>query len=163
MIFAFPQAPFSKEQDRYTPNKNIIMTRKTLVQAVGQIAHKLGYAFYCHPDQRMADTIIAYPAMWLSPPRVVAVQGRLEGRMRYRIALHLMELAYSGHSEEDESQERWCALEEAALEVCRALGENRNVTAATLTDCAPAEFSLTNHGERSMCLKMDVDMNFCKR
>ncbi|MDR2885838.1 MAG: hypothetical protein LBU95_03535 [Rikenellaceae bacterium] len=150
------------------------MTRKLLAQALQQTAHKLGYAFYSEFDHRMGETIIAYPTLWLSPPRIVAVEGRREGRIRYRITMHLMKLAQQARAAGDgldfggqvagpdgAREQLWCALEAGAIEVCRGLADSRHVAAATLMDCAPAEFSLTNHGEVSICLKMDVDMNFC--
>ncbi len=136
------------------------MTRKALAHALGEIAHGMEYCFYSGFSHRIGETIVAYPAMWLTPPEVTAVEGRAQGRVRYRVALQLMQLARKATPEQKE--EILCALEEGALEVCRALESRCEVVSASLVGCTPAEFSLTNHGEISMTLKMDVEMPFCR-
>lgn len=135
------------------------MTRKTLAQAIKEAALKLGYCFYSGFDYRMNETIVAYPAAWLSPPAIVAVTGRSEGRIRYRIALKLMKPAKK--SSEEQKDEIWGQLERDALEMCRAMAGRKGIAAVEIAECAPAEFTMTNHGELSMALKFDVEIPFC--
>lgn len=135
------------------------MTRKTLAQAIKEAALKLEYCFYSGFDYRMNETIIAYPAVWLSPPSIVAVEGRNEGKIRYRVALKLMKLAKKSSTQQKE--EAWSQLEHDALEMCRAIACRREIASVKITECTPAEFSLTNHGELSMALRFDVEIPFC--
>lgn len=134
------------------------MTSKTITQALREAAAGIGYSFCSGFDYRMQETIKAYPCLWLSPPKITAVKGRSEGRIRYRAAMHLMKL--SGKAGGAQREEICSALEEDALAVYRSLAQDGRIS-AWLVECSPAEFSLTNHGEISVSLKMDIDVPFC--
>lgn len=135
------------------------MTRKLLTASLREAAVKLGYCFYSGFDYRMNETIIAYPAVWLLPPRVVGVEGLGEGRICYSLELQLMTLA--GKSTPEEKEEAWGNLEWDAVELYRQVARSAGVLSATVLECAPGEFSMTNHGELSVSLKMEVEVPFC--
>lgn len=136
-----------------------IMTRKSLAACIKQAATDLGYCFHSGFDYRMNETIIAYPAVWLSPAKVVGVDGINEGRVKYRVALQMMTLA--GKAGKEKKEEMWNGLEQNAIELYRKMAQSSLVSSVSVTECAPGEFSMTNHGELSVCLKMDVEMPFC--
>ncbi len=136
------------------------MTRKTLLNAIRDASLPLGYCFHSGPDAVIGQRIIAYPAVWLSPPKVIASSGWLEGRVTYRVSLHLMSLAAKKHKE-TEPEQVWEELEADALGLCRGLDQAEGISSATLIECAPSQFAITPHAEVAVTLKMDVVVPFC--
>ena len=135
------------------------MKRTQLISALRSAIEQVGYNFYSGFDYTISRTVKAYPAGWLNPVRITTVKGREQGRIVYQITLRLMELAPRDATSHDEI---WGVQESDALEIARLLAEADVVTDVADVKCTPAQFSLTNHGELSMTLDMNVGVLLCE-
>ena len=66
------------------------MNRTHLEGAAGKLTAQRGYTFYTGPEGDMGHTVRNYPAAWLAPPELHAVEGRTHGRATYDMTLHLL-------------------------------------------------------------------------
>lgn len=66
------------------------MNRTHLEGAAEALAAQQGYAFHTGPEDGMAHTMRSYPAAWLAPLELHAVEGRGHGRATYNMTLHLL-------------------------------------------------------------------------
>ena len=66
------------------------MNRTHLEGAAEALAAQQGYAFHTGPEDGMAHTVRSYPAAWLAPLELHAVEGRGHGRATYDMTLHLL-------------------------------------------------------------------------
>ena len=104
------------------------MNRTHLEGAAEALAAQQGYAFHTGPEDGMAHTVRSYPAAWLAPLELHAVEGRSHGRATYDMTLHLLS---SG----------------ARLSPTERLDER--VLAVEGLSVRPRAFALTPHGEIS--------------
>ena len=102
------------------------MNRTHLEGAAEALAAQQGYAFHTGPEDGMAHTMRSYPAAWLAPLELHAVEGRGHGRATYNMTLHLLS---SG----------------ARL----SPAERRTALAVEGLSVRPRAFALTPHGEIS--------------
>lgn len=66
------------------------MNRTHLEGAAEKLTAQRGYTFYTGPEGDMGHTVRNYPAAWLAPPELHAVEGRTHGRATYDMTLHLL-------------------------------------------------------------------------
>ena len=66
------------------------MNRTHLEGAAEKLTAQRGYTFYTGPEDDMGHTVRNYPAAWLAPPELHAVEGRTHGRATYDMTLHLL-------------------------------------------------------------------------
>ena len=66
------------------------MNRTHLEGAAEALAAQQGYAFHTGPEDGMAHTVRSYPAAWLAPLELHAVEGCGHGRATYDMTLHLL-------------------------------------------------------------------------
>lgn len=158
------------------------MKRDTLTGLIARAALDRGYSFFMGEEHEFSGAAREFPAAWLVPPSVVAVTGREEGEITYRVVLHLAALggaddcgASGGSDGTDESGSGvagivgesgyeigglWAGLERDARRIVVALASDAEVTAVTGVSCTPARQSLSVHGEESVALKCDVKMSY---
>ncbi len=129
------------------------MKKEELTDILRAAATGAGYAFHTGAAHRMNGAIRVYPAAWLEPPVLKSAEGRMEGDLTYRVTLHMMALPASADKEA-----LWTKLEEDALAVARAIASNPAVSRIADISYAPAEQSLTAHGEVSIALACDIAM-----
>lgn len=134
------------------------MTRKIVSDALAQAASAAGYAFHSGADYRIPTSIVAYPALWLTPPAIIALEGTHAGRIRYALRFHLMRIT----PKKEQPGDPWEPLEADALAIHRLLRENRALREVEFKNCTPGEFALTNHGEVSVEVRMEVEAGFCE-
>jgi hypothetical protein len=129
------------------------MKREQLTALVASAASALGYAFHTGETHLASSTVRVYPAVWLSPLALRSRSGRSEGETTWRLTLHLMALPT-----EPQVEALWQTLEDDACRIARTLAASGAVCAVENISCAPAQRSLTTHGEISLALTCDVTM-----
>ena len=73
-------------------------------------AGRRGYTVYTGSDDRMPQTVAAYPAAWLSPMKLLSSDGRSHGTAVYEASVRLMR---HGHRlTPDAEQAERCRMEE---------------------------------------------------
>ena len=68
------------------------MLRETLTATIEKAAITEGYAFHTGFAYRINNGIAKFPAAWLLPVRIIAVEGRRDGYLTYQMTLYLMHL-----------------------------------------------------------------------
>lgn len=143
------------------------MKRDTLTGLIECTVLARGYTFHTGEEHELNGAVREFPAAWLVPPSVVAVTGREEGEITYRVVLHLAALggaddcgASGGSDGADEIGGLWAGLERDARRIVAALASDAEVTAVTGVSCTPARQSLSVQGEESVALKCDVKMSY---
>lgn len=135
------------------------MKRHELTAALCAAARQEGYAFFTGHESEIARTVRTFPAAWLTPPQLTALDGRQEGQAVYRVRLHLFRLR--GGASPAERDKLWEALETDALAIVRTLDGSAAVRAVGVVDTTPAEGVYTSAGELSLTLRIDVRLHFC--
>ncbi len=136
------------------------MTRRKLIAALKKAAEGCGYMFHTGLEHHLNNEVNHFPALWLLPPKVVATQGREAGTKRYEATLYLLETCSKGSEQEKEFC--WTRMEETSSAICRALCESEAVRYAEIESEIPDAYSLTNHGEVSLKVKLKVELPFCR-
>ena len=85
------------------------MLRETLTSTIEKAAITEGYAFHTGFAYRINNGIAKFPAAWLLPVRIIAVEGRRDGYLTYQMTLYLMHLDKKPRPESRERQ--WAELE----------------------------------------------------
>lgn len=134
------------------------MLRKQLSAAVRRAAEKSGYHFHQGFEYRMNEDPVRFPALWLAPPRVVRVDGRDEGQIVYRVAMHLLRL--NRRFDEQAKEQVWDEMELDALQVIGLVGPQQGVFCTENIALTPAEFTLTRQGELSLKAEFDARLYF---
>lgn len=112
-----------------------------------RLAAQQGYAFHTGPEDGMAHTVRSYPAAWLAPLELHAVEGRGHGRATYDMTLHL--LSSGARLSPTERRAALARMEEQLLEIFAALSLDERVLAVEGLSVRPRAFALTPHGEIS--------------
>ena len=92
-------------------------------------------------------TVRSYPAAWLAPLELHAVEGRGHGRATYDMTLHL--LSSGARLSPTERRAALARMEEQLLEIFAALSLDERVLAVEGLSVRPRAFALTPHGEIS--------------
>ena len=123
------------------------MNRTHLEGAAEALAAQQGYAFHTGPEDGMAHTVRSYPAAWLAPLELHAVEGCGHGRATYDMTLHL--LSSGARLSPTERRAALARMEEQLLEIFAALSLDERVLAVEGLSVRPRAFALTPHGEIS--------------
>lgn len=130
------------------------MTPLYLEQRLRDLVSARDYAFFSAPDEYMASEIDRYPAAWLTPPRLKAVEGRRHGKRTYEVQFHLLQLGLRlSHAQR---AERLAEMERTLLETFSALTEQKEVIAVEQLSIRPRTCAFTNHGELSQSATAEV-------
>ena len=116
------------------------MNRTHLEGAAEALAAQQGYAFHTGPEDGMAHTVRSYPAAWLAPLELHAVEGRSHGRAT---------LSSGARLSPTERRAALARMEEQLLEIFAALSLDERVLAVEGLSVRPRAFALTPHGEIS--------------
>ena len=92
-------------------------------------------------------TVRSYPAAWLAPLELHAVEGCGHGRATYDMTLHL--LSSGARLSPTERRAALARMEEQLLEIFAALSLDERVLAVEGLSVRPRAFALTPHGEIS--------------
>ena len=117
------------------------MNRTHLEGAAEALAAQQGYAFHTGPEDGMAHTMRSYPAAWLAPLELHAVEGRGHGRATYNMTLHL--LSSGARLSPAERRTALARMEEQLLEIFAALSLDERVLAVEGLSVRPRAFALT--------------------
>ena len=123
------------------------MNRTHLEGAAEALAAQQGYAFHTGPEDGMAHTVRSYPAAWLAPLELHAVEGCGHGRATYDMTLHL--LSSGARLSPTERRAALARMEEQLLEIFAALSLDERGLAVEGLSVRPRAFALTPHGEIS--------------
>lgn len=123
------------------------MNRTHIEGAAEALATQLGYAFHTAPEGDMFHTVRSYPAAWLAPLELHAVEGRSHGRATYDMTLHL--LRTGARISPAERRAALAQMEEHMLGIFAALSLDGRVLAVEGLTVRPRTFALTPHGEIS--------------
>jgi hypothetical protein len=134
------------------------MKREELIALADRAAAAEGYAFHTGEMHLVNGTVRVYPAAWLAPVAVRSHTGRREGETTWRVTLHLMTLPTGDAS----AEAAWGILEGDALAIAGYLAASPAVCEVSAVGCAPAQRSLTVHGETSVALTCEVKMWFSR-
>lgn len=95
-------------------------------------AGRRGYTVYTGSDDRMPQTVAAYPAAWLSPMKLLSSDGRSHGTAVYEASVRLMR---HGHRLiPDAEQAERCRMEEQLIDLFTELsGDERVIAVERLT------------------------------
>lgn len=135
------------------------MLREKLNTAVKQAVTAEGYCFHSGFAYRINNEICQFPAAWLLPLQLSAVDGRHDGFVTYKATLYLMHLERKPKPETKERQ--WDEMERAALRIIDRITFSERVFNVSGIRCTPEENTLSNHGEISLKLECDVRLRFC--
>ena len=119
------------------------MNRTHLEGAAEALAAQQGYAFHTGPEDGMAHTVRSYPAAWLAPLELHAVEGRSHGRATYDMTLHL--LSSGARLSPTERRAALARMEEQLLEIFAALSLDERVLAVEGLSVRPRAFALAAH------------------
>lgn len=123
------------------------MNRTHLEGAAEKLTAQRGYTFYTGPEGDMGHTVRNYPAAWLAPPELHAVEGRTHGRATYDMTLHL--LRPGARISPAERRTALAEMETQMLEIFAELSLYERILAVEGLSVRPRSFSLTPHGEIS--------------
>jgi hypothetical protein len=116
------------------------MNRKTIIDAVEQAATARGYNFYSDEAENVRTIIKRLPALCLTPPKFLSMQGRRHGKITYEVTLHAIRNGIK--CSPDQKDAIWAELEQHLLDIFSLVSQNEKVAAINdLTiDC-------TSHGK----------------
>lgn len=120
------------------------MNRKHLVESVGRIATAHGYNFFSSNPTHLPAMVRSYPAMWLSPPQFVKMEGRNHGKMTYEVKLHALTTGAKMPSAEYNST--WSKLEEDLIGLFSSLSQEPKIIAVENLKITAGSHTLTSHG-----------------
>ena len=120
------------------------MNRTHLEGAAEKLTAQRGYTFYTGPEGDMGHTVRNYPAAWLAPPELHAVEGRTHGRATYDMTLHL--LRPGARISPAERRTALAEMETQMLEIFAELSLYERILAVEGLSVRPRSFSLTPHG-----------------
>lgn len=123
------------------------MNRTHLEGAAEKLTAQRGYTFYTGPEDDMGHTVRNYPAAWLTPPELHAVEGRTHGRATYDMTLHL--LRPGARISPAERRTALAEMEAQMIEIFAELSLDERILAVEGLSVRPRSFSLTPHGEIS--------------
>lgn len=130
------------------------MNHANLKNAVGRLAADRGYAFHSADERFMSQTISAYPAIWLAPPRFDSMEGVRHGRITYAVTLHALDAG--AKLSPAERGEAYARLESDVVALFTALSTDDVVVAVENLEVRAQTRSLTNHGEVAVTATADV-------
>ena len=109
------------------------MNRTHLEGAAEKLTAQRGYTFYTGPEGDMGHTVRNYPAAWLAPPELHAVEGRTHGRATYDMTLHLLR-----PGARISPAERRTALAEMETQMLEILRSSRSTNASSPSKGSPS-------------------------
>lgn len=121
------------------------MNRTYLEGAAEALAAQAGYAFYAGPESDMGHVVRSYPAAWLSPLSLNAVEGRRHGQATYEMTLLLMRSG--ARLSPAERRAELAQTETHALGIFGALSLYERVLSIEQLAVQPSTCALTPHGE----------------
>lgn len=135
-------------------NTNMI---NDLFSAVRAAAEGLGYSFFAGNALAVAGRINSFPAVWLTPPKLMSASGREERTNVYRVSIcFMMEAAPRAQ------EEAWEVLQADARELCALLNEGKAVERVFNIRCTPNAKPLSHHGELGVTAEFDAQMFSCR-
>ncbi len=132
--------------------------REVLVEEFRKCAEELGYTFHAGEKRRMAGEMREFPAVWLMPLEIIAVEGHRDCRVTYRAEMKLVTL--SGFAKTSH-EALWQMLERDALGMYHALAESGHVHRVGNFRSSPSASYTTKNGDVSIGASFDVEMFYC--
>ena len=132
------------------------MKRNLLISALGNAASDRGYDFICAHSIGIAAKMPSVPAAWLTPPKLISVQGRVERRDTYRISLRLLNksIVMGGGS----LNEALDVMEQDADNIISALRDAVNVRRVFGVKYVPEQDVWTRNGGHALLVEFDVEL-----
>ena len=129
------------------------MNRETIVNAIEQAATSGGYTFHCDGEQQMPVAVKEYPALWLTPPQFLKIEGRKSGKITYSVKVYAMENGIKFSP--TERLNKLNKLEEDVVQMFAAVSQDERVVAVnnlkmsnnSKTDCTHGELVMTATAE----------------
>ena len=129
------------------------MNRAQLECALRDLSQSHGYSFELMPAHRMTE-VSNFPVVVLEPLTVARIDGREQGRISYKVTLHILSLAAKlSARERSEIQEK---MESDLLDIFVQLSDSERVIAVEELSLTPREFAFTTHGEISQTAQTNV-------
>lgn len=132
--------------------------RKNLIRHIQHAAESVGYTVYSGFHYRMNNTVCKFPAAWLSPLKIIRIEGREEGEITYRAELCLMKI--DRNPTEENKELMWAEMEEDTLKVVEKLRQQERTLWVENTTASPNEYACTKHGELSLQVMFDIKVHF---
>lgn len=134
--------------------------RQKLIQTIQTAFHKEGYGFYQGFLDLADKTNLTLPALWLNPVEVTAMTGHNEGKITYKITLHL--LAQNEHDEQ-QKESKWNEMERIIRHGISKLPKipDSVVIQTDKVTIQPKELTLTSTGEVALTAIFLADVHFC--
>ncbi len=130
-----------------------------LIDALSSAARRAGYAPYSGPLAALPKSVKAFPAMWIEPPKLAAVEGRKRGRLTYKVDFHL--LALPAGKTPDQTRKIRQQIDADALSICLELPDHSEIILVRGVKAVPAPGSLTLSADLSAAVSMEAVIPFC--
>ena len=134
-------------------------SRIILINYIRNIAEKLHYTCYEGFIARAGTEIGWFPAIWITPPKLIGVEGRQERKIQYRTSLLLLQL--NDRYNEQQKNAIWAQMEQDAISLFTQLAEQDRVNNVSKLSCKPEEFAHTGAGELSLNIEFDAELLDC--
>lgn len=136
------------------------MLREILTNTIKQAAIQCGYSFYKGFEYRLQQQAQVMPAVWLTPPEMIKIEGVNSGYITYRTTLTLLTL--NNKFDEDQKEKSWDKMERDIITMVKKVQSSDKIHLVEKLKTTPAEFTLTNRGEVSLKAECEVKMYFCE-
>lgn len=124
-----------------------------LFAAVRVAAESLGYAFMAGNAGAVAGRMDSFPAVWMTPPKLVAATGCEERTDIYRLSLGMMALAGDA-----DQKEVYGILDTDARELCGMVGAADAVVRVYNMKYTPNMKPLTHFAESGITVEFDAEL-----
>lgn len=136
------------------------MKRDELIAAIKSAAENLGYIFHTGNEVALAARVTEMPAVWLFPPALKTVKGRMERRDTYEVKIRFMRMVPSGAP--DTGADALTRLETDALLLAQEVERCGDVRRTNGMRIRPESKPSTPRGETGVTLEFEAEMFYCK-
>lgn len=136
------------------------MHRNDLIEAVAEAARDCGLCFHSGYEYRMNEALKEMPALWLSHIEIAKQKGINEGIRTYAVRMFIIDMPQISGATDPEAL--WQRMEEKASSICTSLAQAQCIKNISDVELAAARDSVTNRGEISMAMKMNIHIPYIK-
>ena len=134
------------------------MNRAILCSAIEGVVSKFGYDFTLNDDAYYPATLCRYPAAFLSQPKFVAMEGRKEGRITYKVSLYL---AQQGAKLSPKGRNDLLAeMEEQMVNIFVELSQHKRIAVVRELTIKPLAGAIDQHGALTMVAEANIETIF---
>lgn len=134
------------------------MKREKLIQAIEDAARTYELEFQTGYQHQINEQLKNTPTLWLESIEKAKIEGVGEGLITYAIKLIMIDISYGQGLWEPEAS--WRKMENKAAGICLYIANTECVKSISDVEYTAGQSSITNRGEISMSIKMNVQIPF---